>query len=487
MKAVESGNVEVQQRLVDEAAKNAGYKTEGWHGTVDEFNTFDMRRGRVMFYTNQKLAEATASGRALVNGDKSKAKTIRAFLKLDNPFRGSRFTKKSDIGSSDSVITDNDVIVVFDPSQIKSADPITYDNAGNVIPLSKRFDMGSRDIRYMPQGKPKATRLASELAKRSKVPLSKVQGSGAGGSITPNDIRAYINEQEGKFKPLAFQKEPPMAVDPTISDLVGSEIQYQGRIGTIVDDNGRPALQDADGVIYELPFGYFTDQGARELGVRPTGKRVIDKNNLIKEFEETSRQELRDIFGYIDDITDKIADLAELGSSVKRTKGRKSELVRKTDEFQQYVRGVTDSQILHAWERTEKALERARKSKNANNEDIQTIISHLEGNIRNIEKFAEAIDILKQQRATGQVAGQKATTKVAGLSQSDLIAQMEVEARAAEAKRRSAATGRGKRATRPFGIAQSYRDGGQKYRNPMLARSISLAISGQSREREQTK
>jgi hypothetical protein len=357
--------------------------------------------------------------------------------------------------------------------------------------LSKRFGIGSNNIKYMPsgspKGKPKATRLASELAKRAKVPLSKVHGSGADGSITPNDVRSYIASQEGKLKPLAFQKEPPMAVDPSISDLVGSEVQYQGRIGTIVDDNGRPALQDADGVIYELPFGYFTDQGARELGVRPTGKRVIDKNNLIKEFEETSRQELRDIFGYIDDITDKIADLAELGSSVKRTKGRKSELVRETDEFQQYVRGVTNSQILHAWERTEKALERARKSKNANNEDIQTIISHLEGNIRNIEKLAEAIDILKQQRATGQVAGQKATTKVTGPSQSDLMAQMEVEARAAEAKRRSAATGRGEKAIRPTGIAQSYRGGGQKYRNPMLARSISLAISGQSREREQTK
>jgi len=135
----------------------------------------------------------------------------------------------------------------------------------------------SKDSRYMPQGKPKATRLAAELAKRSKVPLSKVQGSGAGGSITPNDIRAYIGEQEGKFKPLAFQKEPPMAVDPTISDLVGSEVEFQGRVGTVVDDGGRPVLQDANGVIYELPFGYFTDQGSRQLGVRPTGKRVVDK------------------------------------------------------------------------------------------------------------------------------------------------------------------------------------------------------------------
>ena len=38
--------------------------------------------------------------------------------------------------------------VVFDSSQIKSADPITYDDSGNVIPLSERFNEKNDDIRY---------------------------------------------------------------------------------------------------------------------------------------------------------------------------------------------------------------------------------------------------------------------------------------------------------------------------------------------------
>lgn len=41
----------------------------------------------------------------------------------------------------------SDVYVFFDPSQVKSADPITYDDNGNVIPLSKRFS-DSEDIRF---------------------------------------------------------------------------------------------------------------------------------------------------------------------------------------------------------------------------------------------------------------------------------------------------------------------------------------------------
>jgi hypothetical protein len=39
-------------------------------------------------------------------------------------------------------------IVVFSPSQIKSADLETYDDNGDVIPLSQRFDSSSDDIRY---------------------------------------------------------------------------------------------------------------------------------------------------------------------------------------------------------------------------------------------------------------------------------------------------------------------------------------------------
>lgn len=39
-------------------------------------------------------------------------------------------------------------IVVFDSSQIKSADPVTYDDNGNVIPISERFKGDSPDIRY---------------------------------------------------------------------------------------------------------------------------------------------------------------------------------------------------------------------------------------------------------------------------------------------------------------------------------------------------
>lgn len=39
-------------------------------------------------------------------------------------------------------------IIVFSPEQIKESDPVTYDDNGNVIPLSERFNPESDDIRY---------------------------------------------------------------------------------------------------------------------------------------------------------------------------------------------------------------------------------------------------------------------------------------------------------------------------------------------------
>ena len=44
--------------------------------------------------------------------------------------------------------TNSDVYVVFDSAQVKSVDPVTYDNDGNVIPLSERFNDSGQDIRY---------------------------------------------------------------------------------------------------------------------------------------------------------------------------------------------------------------------------------------------------------------------------------------------------------------------------------------------------
>jgi hypothetical protein len=42
----------------------------------------------------------------------------------------------------------SNIYLAFDSSQLKSADPVTYDDNGNIIPLSERFNPENNDIRY---------------------------------------------------------------------------------------------------------------------------------------------------------------------------------------------------------------------------------------------------------------------------------------------------------------------------------------------------
>ena len=58
---------------------------------------------------------------------------------------------------------EEDVWVAFEPSQIKSADLVTYDSDGNIIPLSKRFDKTQDDIRYYTKYDPQALSMQKSI------------------------------------------------------------------------------------------------------------------------------------------------------------------------------------------------------------------------------------------------------------------------------------------------------------------------------------
>lgn len=92
-------------------------------------------------------------------------RTIEAFLNIENPASFGDYnidSSKTNAGRDerirlqnegyDGVINEEDgaiwEYVAFSPNQIKSADPVTYDDNGNVIPLSERFNPEKEDIRY---------------------------------------------------------------------------------------------------------------------------------------------------------------------------------------------------------------------------------------------------------------------------------------------------------------------------------------------------
>jgi hypothetical protein len=223
--AVERGDMETAQTLVEDAARAAGY-TVGpvYHGTRAKFNKFDMSFALDIgmhfgpenvskyfgdvgaYYLNienplrvedggDDVGWAASIADALASIDSQKHKElIEEFRSIENGYddfydavaeesedltdvdewtdddqqdweENVVLETRQKIADSirdvllqtgfDSLVYENlaesggngDTFVALNPNQIKSADPVTYDNQGNPIPLSQRFT-DSRDIRY---------------------------------------------------------------------------------------------------------------------------------------------------------------------------------------------------------------------------------------------------------------------------------------------------------------------------------------------------
>ena len=149
MKAVEAGNMNAAQRVVDEAAKAAGYTHKAFHDTnADKFNVFDLSRtgsaqgGNTQFY--DEAAYFTIDGPEIRDLMESiglpsayGSRRMDVYLKLDRD--------KDYIPNN---AEDGTEVGVTSPERIKSADPVTYDADGSPIPVSQRFDPSKDDIRF---------------------------------------------------------------------------------------------------------------------------------------------------------------------------------------------------------------------------------------------------------------------------------------------------------------------------------------------------
>jgi hypothetical protein len=235
--AVEAGDMEKAQRMVDEAARAAGYDTGWFHGRKTNWTVYDPatdKFGGLYITKDRRAAEAYSRGKWEGSSDNvpeganvlSLAAKLGNSLKIDTEMEyikgvpntsavdllkqvvkaRNELAKKdgwktlmgtpvqpiktigpewkmatsrkelwgamTQLGISgkrmrsilrhlgydsmsyyghDGIMDFNDPYyqaAIFDPNQIKSADPVTYDNAGKVIPLSQRFQSTSPDIRF---------------------------------------------------------------------------------------------------------------------------------------------------------------------------------------------------------------------------------------------------------------------------------------------------------------------------------------------------
>ena len=217
MDAVNRGDTETAQKMVDEAAKKAGYDVKAYHGTGFDFTVFDKakqgsnygdwgRLGKGFYFAPDEKgakvwAEQSRGGKAKImpvylKGDKmldaygalpdDLKDTIpkdwdSLMVRLAEKYASNYIEYLQEFGYDvqeiltskgyDGLKAYDTEYVVFDPEQVKSADVATYDDDGNVIPLSERFNAKNEDIRYSlsdSDGK-KLTEEQAEFFKDSKV------------------------------------------------------------------------------------------------------------------------------------------------------------------------------------------------------------------------------------------------------------------------------------------------------------------------------
>ena len=77
-------------------------------------------------------------------------KTTRDIAKFakDEGYNSIKFENLVDNGGAGESVEAGDVYVYFNPSDLKSADTITYDENDKIIPISQRFDATKKDIRH---------------------------------------------------------------------------------------------------------------------------------------------------------------------------------------------------------------------------------------------------------------------------------------------------------------------------------------------------
>lgn len=187
--AVAQGDMDLAQQMVDEKAKETGYTIKAYHGTpTGGFTEFDLSRinnGRALgdgiYFSSSKTVANQYTRRTGRTQGENNPEVYDTYLNLGaNPYtvdvdeiRKEKprkpalveylmldAVKKAPSDATSIVINGiydgsdekSTVYIIKNPSQIKSSDPVTYDDQGDVIPLSERFNDQNNDIRYSAGG-----------------------------------------------------------------------------------------------------------------------------------------------------------------------------------------------------------------------------------------------------------------------------------------------------------------------------------------------
>lgn len=295
--AVERGDMETAQRMVDEAARAAGYSIKAYHGTNQSFNQFD-RWGTGIYGSGYYFttSENAANEYARMSG-RGQPRVVEVYLTPDNLGNNSDYDNIAS-GKSNSSAKTRALIaagfegvkinlgrgrtdyLVFSPEQIKSADAITRDDQGNVIPLSQRFNEASPDIR--------------ESRARGRVWRPITRRTTAGGTITQGGMFAVDELLDKRAGDLYRTSRMAIKADVAVIDELSRRLErqmktlYRGETPPLETIN--TALGNLDNPLTEQQITEIEDLRARGLTNQAAKKRdqyIRDNRRSFKATKQT--------------------------------------------------------------------------------------------------------------------------------------------------------------------------------------------------------
>lgn len=345
LKAVEDNDMETAQRLVDEAAREAGFAEKGFHGTGSSFNIFSEGKiggrnvwGKGFYFGKSRgIADDYALWRQSKGGN---YRIVSAFLKMQNPF----VPYKSSLGSAKEIldkwfpdmwrtsrelgvgyienklnnspldllqfiaehnkievrdvlrqygfdsVKDGGEYVVFASNQIKSADPVTYDDNGNVIPLSERFT-DSEDIRYSVRRSATESGMQKESEQTGKK-SALVRDEEIKTLIKENEVfKKRIAKQDDIIKELKRQMKPTDALRNDRAEINKYARELKKTYGTDVD--AKYIADTLDEMYTEMMRAQPDEAYIRELGVG-LAKEMLENSMVIDTKHEETYKHVRD-------------------------------------------------------------------------------------------------------------------------------------------------------------------------------------------------
>lgn len=367
---------------VDDFIQNAEVKFDGdigaWFWSSDSVDSFDVvgengfaseaaaRRNLERFAQEQNFDQTQPEDLGSMTG---------AYLKIQNPLRvqdqrndWGGAIQRALSGGNDSIEYVNQFedkgstsYIALKPNQIKSADPITRDSSGNIIPLSKRFNPNEQSILYASPEFGKR----SDVVRATSVPgleagqISRLETEAAlkAGFVT-GGVKDIINKatrvppgyvvKRGKtpenFETLAPDRK---GVDAS-GEIARAEEKAQARLKWIIDAGKIATPEDLTEDLTEDQeaaaelFGVEVDQGG------PMS--LTEYRAQAKTDDEVSILDEASVMGaaFVQDIKDQLdgqrARLAKLFEEVEATRAEKLDKIRAGSRKADYIEAVISSE-----------------------------------------------------------------------------------------------------------------------------------------------